>query len=121
MHPTSTLNLLPMPTALAARGHHVLCASSRYPKNDSALIMEKVVLDLAAWVRWAREEAGYAKVVLVGWSGGGSLSLLYQAEAEQPTITADPGRRPGRRGRGQGRHAPTAWSSSPRTSPAPRP
>ncbi len=90
MHPTSTLNLLPMPTALAARGHHVLCASSRYPKNDSALIMEKVVLDLAAWVRWAREEAGYAKVVLVGWSGGGSLSLLYQAEAEQPSITETP-------------------------------
>ena len=90
MHPTSTLNLLPMPTALAERGHHVLCASSRYPKNDSALIMEKVVLDLAAWVRWAREEAGYAKVVLVGWSGGGSLSLLYQAEAENPTITHTP-------------------------------
>jgi pimeloyl-ACP methyl ester carboxylesterase len=90
MHPTSTLNLLPMPTALAARGRHVLCASSRYPKNDSALIMEKVVLDLAAWIRWAREEAGYAKVVLVGWSGGGSLSLLYQAEAEHPTITQTP-------------------------------
>ena len=90
MHPTSTLNLLPMPTALAGRGHHVLCASSRYPKNDSALIMEKVVLDLAAWVRWAREEAGYAKVVLVGWSGGGSLSLLYQAEAENPSITQTP-------------------------------
>lgn len=90
MHPTSTLNLLPMPTALASRGHHVLCASSRYPKNDSALVMEKVVLDLASWIRWAREEAGYAKVVLVGWSGGGSLSLLYQAEAEQPTITHTP-------------------------------
>ena len=90
MHPTSTLNLLPMPTALAERGHHVLCASSRYPKNDSALIMEKVVLDLAAWVRWAREEAGYAKVVLVGWSGGGSLSLLYQSQAESPSITHTP-------------------------------
>ncbi len=90
MHPTSTLNLLPMPMALAARGHHVLCASSRYPKNDSALIMEKVVLDLGSWLHWAREEAGYTTVVLVGWSGGGSLSLLYQAEAEQPSITHTP-------------------------------
>lgn len=90
MHPTSTLNLLPMPTALADRGHHVLCAASRYPKNDSALILEKVVLDLGAWVRWAREHAGYERVILVGWSGGGSLSLLYQAEAEDPSITDTP-------------------------------
>src|SRR3546814_18939676 len=33
---------------------------------------------------------GYEKVVLVGWSGGGSLSLFYQAEAEQPSITQTP-------------------------------
>ncbi len=89
-HPTSTLNLLPMPTALAARGLHVLCGASRYPKNDSALVMEKVVLDLGAWVRWAREVAGYDRVILVGWSGGGSLSLLYQAEALDPSITHTP-------------------------------
>ncbi len=90
MHPTSTLNLLPMPTALAGRGHHVLCAASRYPKNDSALIMEKVLLDLGAWVAWAKHEAGYQHVVLVGWSGGGSLSLTYQAEALDPQITDTP-------------------------------
>ncbi|CAM3008096.1 alpha/beta hydrolase family protein [Skermania piniformis] len=90
MHPSSTLNLLPMPVALAARGRHVLCANARYPKNDTALIMEKVLLDLASWLRWAREQAGYQRVVLVGWSGGGSLSLLYQAEAEDPRITHTP-------------------------------
>lgn len=90
MHPSSTLQLMPVPEALAARGHHVLCAASRYPKNDSALIMEKVVLDLGAWVLWAREHVGYQKVVLLGWSGGGSLSLLYQAEAESPSITDTP-------------------------------
>ena len=33
---------------------------------------------------------GYEKVILVGWSGGGSLSLFYQAEAEAPSITATP-------------------------------
>jgi pimeloyl-ACP methyl ester carboxylesterase len=94
MHPTSTLQLLPVPEALAAQGHHVLCAGSRYPKNDSALIMEKVVLDLGAWMVWAREHAGYEKVILVGWSGGGSLALLYQAEAEQPTIVDTPAGEP---------------------------
>ncbi len=90
MHPASTLQLLPMPAALADRGLHVLCAGSRYAKNDSALIMEKVVADLGAYVRYAREELGYRYVVLVGWSGGGSLSLFYQAQAERPTIAATP-------------------------------
>lgn len=90
MHPTSTLQLMPMPAALAAQGLHVLCAASRYPKNDSALIMEKVAIDMGAWVRYARETLGYTSVILVGWSGGGSLSLFYQAEAEKPTITQTP-------------------------------
>jgi len=43
--------------------------------------MEKVAIDMAAWVKDARAR-GYEKVILVGWSGGGSLSLFYQAEAE---------------------------------------
>lgn len=90
MHPTSTLQLLPMPTALADAGLHVLCAASRYPKNDTALIMEKVVIDLGKWLDYARGELGYEKVVLVGWSGGGSLSLFYQAQAENSTITHTP-------------------------------
>lgn len=90
MHPASTLQLLPMPMALADAGLHVLCAGSRYAKNDAALILEKVALDLGAYVRHAREQLGYRKVILVGWSGGGSLSLFYQAQAEQPTITRTP-------------------------------
>ncbi|PPJ25701.1 alpha/beta hydrolase [Nocardia nova] len=90
MHPTSTLHLMPLPDELARRGHHVLCAASRYPKNDASLIVEKVLLDLGAWIQWGRQDAGYDRVILVGWSGGGSLALLYQAEAEQPTISATP-------------------------------
>lgn len=90
MHPSSTLNLMPMPAALASAGLHVLCAASRYPKNDSALIMEKVVIDLAAWIRDARENEGYDQIILVGWSGGGSLSLFYGAQSENPTVTATP-------------------------------
>ena len=90
MHPATTLNMLPMPAALANAGLHVMCCGSRYAKNDSALIMEKVVHDLGAYVRHARETLGYRKIVLVGWSGGGSLSLFYQAQAEKPTITQTP-------------------------------
>lgn len=90
MHPASTLHLLPMPTALAEGGLHVLCAASRYMKNDSPLIMEKVVYDLGQYIRHAKEELGYRKVILVGWSGGGSLSLFYQGQAESPSITQTP-------------------------------
>lgn len=90
MHPTSILHLLPMPTALADAGLDVLCAASRYPRNDTALIMEKVAIDLGKWIAYAREELGYDKVVLVGWSGGGALSLFYQAQAENPTVTHTP-------------------------------
>jgi len=81
MHPATTLQLLPVPQALAKAGVDVLCAGSRFAKNDTPLIMEKVALDLGAYIRHAKEKWGYEKVVLCGWSGGGSLSLFYQAQA----------------------------------------
>ncbi len=90
MHPMGIMHYLPLPGALAAAGVHVLTAVSRYPNNDSALIMEKVAVDLGKWVAHARARLGYAKVVLAGWSGGGSLALFYQAEAERATVTATP-------------------------------
>jgi len=90
MHPSSTLQLLPMPQALARAGVHVLCAGSRFAKNDTPLIMEKVALDLGAYIRHAKQAWGYDKVVLCGWSGGGSLALFYQAQAERPTVTQTP-------------------------------
>jgi RNA polymerase sigma-70 factor (ECF subfamily) len=52
--------------------------------------MEKVAVDLGAYVRHAREVLGYRRVVLVGWSGGGSLSLFYQSEALAPSVTETP-------------------------------
>ena len=90
MHPVSTLNLMPLPLALAQAGHHVLCCGSRFAKNDAALVMEKVAADLGAYVRYARETLGYEKVVIAGWSGGGSLACFYQSQAEFPTITRTP-------------------------------
>jgi dienelactone hydrolase len=90
MHPTSTLQLLPLPAALAVTGFPVLCMGSRYVKNDAPLIYENVALDLNACIRYAREQLGYEKVVLMGWSGGGSLAMFYQSQAQYPTITHTP-------------------------------
>lgn len=90
MHPASTLQLLPVPREAARGGAHVLCAGSRYARNDTAGILENVLLDLGAYVRHAKEVWGYERIVLVGWSGGGSLSLFYQSQAERPTITHTP-------------------------------
>jgi pimeloyl-ACP methyl ester carboxylesterase len=90
MHPATTLNLMPYPAGLARAGCHVLCCGSRYAKNDTPLIMEKVVVDLGAYMRYAKEDLGYKHVVLMGWSGGGSLTLLYQSQALNPTITQTP-------------------------------
>jgi dienelactone hydrolase len=89
MHPIGGGAYLPMVRALARAGHHVIYCNSRY-RSDAALIMEKVVVDLGAAVRDARDRLGYRKVVLAGWSGGGSLSLYYQEQAERPTVTATP-------------------------------
>ena len=90
MHPIGGGEYLPLPVALAKQGVHVIYCNSRYVGVDYSLIMEKVALDLGACVRHAREKLGYERVVLAGWSGGGSLSAFYQAEAERPTVRSTP-------------------------------
>ena len=52
--------------------------------------MEKVVEDLGECIKDAKNRLGYSKVVLAGWSGGGSLSVFYQQQAQHPTVTASP-------------------------------
>ena len=84
MHPIGGGAYPPMVNALARAGHHVIYANSRYRGTDSALLMEKVVEDLGEAVADARNRLGYSKVVLAGWSGGGSLSLYYQQQAQDP-------------------------------------
>lgn len=91
MHPIGGTAGLAIMKQFAEGGIHVLAVDSRYRGADHALIMEKVALDLGATVRYARERLGYKHVVLLGWSGGGSLSAFYQAQAERPTVTDSPG------------------------------
>ena len=90
MHPASTLQLLPLPRAMAAAGVHVLCAGSRYARNDTPLIMENVLRDYDAYVRHAKTAWNYDKIIVAGWSGGGSLTAFYQAQAEKPTVRQTP-------------------------------
>ncbi len=86
MHPIGAPAYLPIFPQLARMGHHIIACASRYSNGDAALEMENVVLDLAACVRDARERLGYKNIVMMGWSGGGSLMAGYQAEAENPVI-----------------------------------
>jgi pimeloyl-ACP methyl ester carboxylesterase len=87
MHPIGSPAYLPLFPELARTGLHVLGSTSRYTVGDAALQMENVLLDIAACVKTARERLGYRKVVLAGWSGGGSPMMGYAAEAEKPVIT----------------------------------
>jgi pimeloyl-ACP methyl ester carboxylesterase len=89
-HPIGGGSWLPLVGALARAGHHVIYANTRYRGADSALIMEKCLIDLGQCIRHAKKEWGYERVVLGGWSGGGSLSLFYQQQAERPTLTVTP-------------------------------
>ena len=89
-HPIGGGAFLPLVNALAHAGHHVIYCNPRYRGNDTALIMEKCVADLGACLKHARESLGYENIILGGWSGGGSLSLFYQDQAETPTITHTP-------------------------------
>ncbi|MEE1877108.1 alpha/beta hydrolase family protein [Altererythrobacter litoralis] len=89
-HPIGGGSFLPLVSALARAGQDVIYVNTRYRGNDSALIMEKCISDLGAAIRNAKARFGYEKIVLGGWSGGGSLSLFYQDQAENPTITHTP-------------------------------
>lgn len=89
-HPIGGGSFLPLVTALARAGRHVVYCNPRYRGNDSALILEKCLLDLGACVADLKRRFGYERVVLGGWSGGGSLALFYQDQAEHPTLTDTP-------------------------------
>ena len=86
-HPVGGGSFLPMVTALARAGHHVIYANTRFRGNDTALLMEKCVTDLGAVIAHAKENFGYRKIILGGWSGGGSLALFYQDQATGQRLT----------------------------------
>ena len=93
MHPIRNFLTLNALAPLAERGYATLGLNSRYMNREPVAIMEEILLDMAAGLVCLRER-GFEHIVLVGNSGGGSLILLYQAQAENPTIRTTPGGMP---------------------------
>ena len=83
MHPTSNFMGHYLIGPLADRGITCLGLNSRFAGNDTVLLMERVLQDLGAGVKFMRATLGCERVVLVGNSGGAALAAYYQAEAEQ--------------------------------------
>lgn len=83
--------------ALLRAGYACMGANVRTLGNDTTCVHEQIILDVAAYVRWLKEERGVEKVVWLGNSGGGSLGGLYQAQAKLPgdrRLKFTPGGRP---------------------------
>ena len=69
MHPTGGGSYLPMLNSLAKQNIDTVWCDSRYRGTDSALIMEKVLIDLGNCIKSLKLDHGYEKIVLGGWSG----------------------------------------------------
>ena len=89
IHPTSNFMGHYLLEPLARRGIAALGLNTRYLGNDSVLLLERAIQDLGAGVAWLRAK-GYARIVLIGNSGGGALVSLYQAQAERLSIDRTP-------------------------------
>jgi len=75
-------------------GFAAFAHNTRYVNNDSTMLHENLLLDVAAAIRFLREEAGFEHIVMLGNSGGGSLFAYYDAEARMPKgsrVAAPPG------------------------------
>lgn len=88
-HPAGNFTTHYLLPHLHRNGAAALGMATRYINNEFELTMERCIQDLGRGVEFLRDQ-GYEKVILVGNSGGGSLSCLYQSEAENPTIATLP-------------------------------
>lgn len=69
--------------ALLKAGYGCMGANLRTLNNDADCLHEKLLVDIAGYMRWLKAH-GAEKIVLLGNSGGGSLFSFYQAEAKTP-------------------------------------
>jgi pimeloyl-ACP methyl ester carboxylesterase len=83
MHPTSNFMGHYLIGPLADRGITCMGLNSRFAGNDTVLVIERVLQDLGAGVKFMREFLGCERIVLVGNSGGAALCAYYQAQAER--------------------------------------
>ncbi len=81
MHPRGDMRRHYGIPALLEAGFACFAQAGRCLNNDSALIHEQLVLDVAEAQRYLRGDKRFARVVLFGNSGGGALFSMYQAQA----------------------------------------
>src|SRR5918996_3197880 len=89
MHPDSSRLAHFELEPLARSGIAAMRLKSRFAGNNTTMIMEEIMLDLAGGVAFLKERGG-EKVALFGHSGGGPLMSFYQSQAENPTINSTP-------------------------------
>jgi pimeloyl-ACP methyl ester carboxylesterase len=81
MHPRGEFSRHYVVPGLVANGFAVFCHNSRYLNNDTDMVHERLLFDIAAGIRFLKEQ-GFERIVLLGNSGGGSLLAFYQSQAE---------------------------------------
>ncbi|MCX7560625.1 hypothetical protein OS190_13690 [Sulfitobacter sp. F26204] len=83
--------------AFLKAGYGCLGANLRSVNNDMDCVHEKLLLDIARYMRWLKEDCGVERILLLGNSGGGSLFSFYQSQAStapKDRIAYTPGGRP---------------------------
>jgi pimeloyl-ACP methyl ester carboxylesterase len=93
MHPVVDFHQHYAAQPLAESGLMVLCINSRYARFEHAVIMERLLLDMAEGVKLLRRR-GCTGIGLIGNSGGGPLAAFYQSQATSKNITSTPDGRP---------------------------
>jgi len=80
MHPRADFCRHYLAPRLVAAGYAFMGSPTRYLNNDADALHERLLLDVAAAVAYLRRR-GFARLVLLGNSGGGSLFAFYLAQA----------------------------------------
>jgi len=96
MHPRGEFTRHYVVPPLTDRGYAVFGQNSRYLNNDTDMVHERLLFDIAAGMRHLKE-MGFERIVLMGNSGGGSLLGFYQSQASRPSgerLTTTPGGEP---------------------------
>ena len=75
-------------------GFAAFALNTRYLNNDAMMLHETLMLDVAAGIKFLREEEGFRSIVMLGNSGGGSLFAYYDSQANAPMggrVSSPPG------------------------------
>jgi pimeloyl-ACP methyl ester carboxylesterase len=82
MHPRGEFTRHYVVPPFTDRGYAVFGQNSRYINNDTDMVHERLLLDIAAGMRYLKQ-AGFERIILLGNSGGGSLLGFYQSQASK--------------------------------------